>query len=170
MCEEEGEKFPIFYFHFHFHYSGLFNGEIVIWTPLAKEKTRFLSQHSDRVDWLSFSPDGRFLASADSEGKFIIWSAEVNKKTERIKREWYLIVIQFKSIQRYFRTGNPFTSTKEKEEGAIVFRGSLLRLRMSLTTNLHLTQTMARYKRNIGFLNKIYFNRNNTNITYNIIL
>jgi WD40 repeat protein len=87
MCEEEGEKFPIFYFYFHFHYSGLHNGRIVIWTPLAEEKTRILSQHSDRVDLLSFSPNGRFLASADSEGKFIIWSAEVNKKTERIKRE-----------------------------------------------------------------------------------
>jgi hypothetical protein len=32
------------------------------------------------MDSLSFSPDGRFLASADDDGKLIIWSAEVNKK------------------------------------------------------------------------------------------
>ncbi|XP_046634171.1 F-box-like/WD repeat-containing protein TBL1X isoform X2 [Daphnia pulicaria] len=56
---------------------GLNEGRIVIWTPLKKEKTRFLtSQHSDRVDWLSFSPDGRFLASEDMNGKLIIWSTE----------------------------------------------------------------------------------------------
>jgi WD40 repeat protein len=88
MCEEEGEKFPIFYFHFHFHYSGLFNGKIVIWTPLENEKERILtSQHSHHVRSLSFSPDGRFLASTDDEKKLIIWATEVNKKTERIKRE-----------------------------------------------------------------------------------
>jgi len=47
-----------------------------------------LSQHSNLVFWLSFSPDGRFLASADTSRKLIIWATEVNKKTERIKREW----------------------------------------------------------------------------------
>jgi WD40 repeat protein len=56
-------------------------GRILIWTPLdSKEKTRILSQHSGWVDLLSFSPDGRFLASADDDGKLIIWTIEVNKK------------------------------------------------------------------------------------------
>ncbi|XP_046460919.1 uncharacterized protein LOC124207482 isoform X1 [Daphnia pulex] len=55
--------------------SGLRDGKIVIWTPLAKEKTRILSQHSDRIVSLSFSPDGRFLASEDGE-KLIIWATE----------------------------------------------------------------------------------------------
>jgi WD40 repeat protein len=32
------------------------------------------------VDSLSFSPDERFLASADDDGKLIIWTIEVNKK------------------------------------------------------------------------------------------
>jgi WD40 repeat protein len=82
MDEEEGEQF----FIFHFHYSGRDKGKIIIWTPLAKEKTRFLSQHSSWVWSLSFSPDGRFLASSDMNGKLIIWLAEVNKKTrKRIK-------------------------------------------------------------------------------------
>jgi WD40 repeat protein len=67
-----------------FSFSGLDEGRIVIWTPLAKEKTRILSQHSNCVDSLSFSPDGRFLASEDEHGKLIIWATEV---TERIKRK-----------------------------------------------------------------------------------
>jgi WD40 repeat protein len=71
-----------------FSFSGFDKGKIVIWTPLdSKEKTRILiSQHSNRVESLSFSPDGRFLASEDGE-KLIIWATEVNKKTARAKRQ-----------------------------------------------------------------------------------
>jgi WD40 repeat protein len=59
-------------------------GRILIWTPLdSKEKTRILSQHSDRVDLLSFSPNGRFLASASWDGKLIIWATEVTKKKQK---------------------------------------------------------------------------------------
>ncbi len=91
MDKEEGQQIRIF--HFISLYSGLNEG-IVIWTPLAKEKTRILSQHSRWVQSLSFSPDGRFLASTGRDEKLIIWSTEVNKKTEPIKMVWYLVVIQ----------------------------------------------------------------------------
>jgi WD40 repeat protein len=86
MNEEEGQNnFALLIFHF----SGLVDGKIVIWTPLKKEKTRILNKHSDMLHSLSFSPDGRFLASADVSRIFIIiWATEVNKKTERIKRQW----------------------------------------------------------------------------------
>jgi WD40 repeat protein len=90
----QGGREAISHFSFHFHYSGMDDGRIVIWTPLAKEKTRILRQHSGWAMSLSFSPDRRFLASA-GHGKLIIWSTEVNKKTEPIKMVWYLVVIQY---------------------------------------------------------------------------
>ncbi len=83
------------------------NGEIVIWTPLEEEKIRILRQHSRWIDSLSFSPDGRFLASADSHGKLIIWSAEVNMKTERIKMECYLIVLTIQIYSTLFQNWQP---------------------------------------------------------------
>jgi WD40 repeat protein len=86
-------------------YSGLNEG-IVIWTPLAKKKTRILRQHSRFVAPLSFSPDGRFLASA-GYGELIIWSTEVNKKTEPIKMVWYLVVIQYWIYSTLFQNWEP---------------------------------------------------------------
>jgi WD40 repeat protein len=69
------------------------NGKVVIWTPLAKKKTRFLiSQHSRRVESLSFSPDGRFLASSDMHGKLIIWLAEVKQENGMDKKKQAVIL------------------------------------------------------------------------------
>jgi WD40 repeat protein len=81
MDEEEGEQFRIFDFLISFSFSGFGEGKIVIWTRLdSKEKTRILYRHSRWVSALSFSPDGRFLASAGCFGReLIIWSAEVNE-------------------------------------------------------------------------------------------
>ncbi|XP_046460968.1 WD repeat-containing protein 38-like [Daphnia pulex] len=51
-------------------------GKIVVWTPLENEKTKILKQHPRSVEWLSFSPDGRFLASTDFDRNLIIWATE----------------------------------------------------------------------------------------------
>ncbi len=88
-------------------YSGFEDGPVVIWTPLAKEKTRILRQHSGYVESVSFSPDGRFLASAGRHGKLIIWSTEVNKKTEPIKMVWYLVAIQYWIYSTLFQNWEP---------------------------------------------------------------
>jgi hypothetical protein len=66
-----------------------------------KLKTGILRQQSGWIEALSFSPDGRFLASAndlgiaDDSDSLIVWATEVNEKTERIKsKDGYLFVIQ----------------------------------------------------------------------------
>lgn len=87
-CREEVDC-VIFYLNsslvISFLFSGMDQGRILIWTPLEREKDeRILRQHSGVVDSLSFSPDGRFLASADTDGKLIIWSTEVSKENETI--------------------------------------------------------------------------------------
>ncbi len=83
MNQEEGGA--ISYFSFSFSFSGLNNRKIVVLTLLEKEKTRTLiSQQSHSfVMALSFSPDGRFLATTSGFGELIIWATEVNKKTEQ---------------------------------------------------------------------------------------
>ncbi|XP_046634011.1 uncharacterized protein LOC124313240 [Daphnia pulicaria] len=57
---------------------GLNNRKIVVLTVLEKEKTRTLiSQQSNSfVMALSFSPDGRFLATTSGFGELIIWATE----------------------------------------------------------------------------------------------
>ena len=46
-------------------------------TDETKQKRILPRKHSDWVWSLSFSPDGRFLASADLKEEIIIWSTEV---------------------------------------------------------------------------------------------
>ena len=65
----------------------MYDGSIVVWNPLETDETkqkRFLpGVHSGVVISLSFSPDGRFLASAADNGEIIIWSTEVRNWGER---------------------------------------------------------------------------------------
>ena len=60
--------------------SGLNDGSVVIWDALevnARKRGRILEPtHSYPLWSLSFSPDGRFLATA-SKNEIIIWLAEV---------------------------------------------------------------------------------------------
>ena len=57
----------------------MFDGSILIWSPLDKDKRPFVlvNEHSEQMHQVSFSPNGRFLASTDYERKLIIWSTKV---------------------------------------------------------------------------------------------
>lgn len=62
-------------------FSGLKNGSIVLWNPLdlnkIVNKKTLGSQHKGRVRDVSYSPDGRFLASIGNDDQIVIRSTEV---------------------------------------------------------------------------------------------
>jgi transducin (beta)-like 1 len=57
----------------------MFGGSISIWSPMEKDKRPFTltGGHSEQLSQVSFSPNGRFLASTDYERKLVIWSTKV---------------------------------------------------------------------------------------------
>jgi len=55
------------------------DGSISIWAPLGKKMRPLLllNGHTEQLHQVSFSPNGRYLASTDYDRKLIIWSTKV---------------------------------------------------------------------------------------------
>ena len=101
------------------NYSGLVDGSVVLWNPLEMDKTKqkqFLPQkHSHRVDSLSFSPDGRSLASADEKiasvggwREIAIFSTEVSNRVKDVCTYWTRV-----RVDAEFRCNNESTNRRE---------------------------------------------------------
>jgi WD40 repeat protein len=64
-----------------FHCSGCHGDDLLIWDLQmgeAETEPRRLHGHSDLIHSVAFSPDGRFLASGDKNGKVMVWRTKVN--------------------------------------------------------------------------------------------
>ncbi|MEM9482296.1 MAG: LamG-like jellyroll fold domain-containing protein [Cyanobacteria bacterium P01_F01_bin.116] len=63
------------------------DGTITLWTTLSGVCKSFktLSSHSCTVTSLSFSPDGRLLASADADGQIILWDLRHHEESHTIQ-------------------------------------------------------------------------------------
>jgi len=64
-----------------FRCSGSSDGEVLVWhlqMDGAEPNQRKLPGHSGLVRSVAYSPDGRFLASADKNGKVLVWCTQVN--------------------------------------------------------------------------------------------
>ncbi len=68
------------------HSSGLGNGSIVVWTPLAKDANpQYLKEHKPKngravINDLLFSPDGRKLVSHVCSGDLVVWCTKVTSR------------------------------------------------------------------------------------------
>jgi WD40 repeat protein len=56
------------------------NGQLQVWDAVAGKVKFPLEGHSKRVDSLSYSPDGRYFASAGQDGWVILWDPESRRK------------------------------------------------------------------------------------------
>ncbi len=71
---------------FQFRCSGCLN-ELLVWdlqVDGAETKWRKLPGHSDWVGSVAYSPDGRLLASADWNGKLLVWCTKVNPPSNNL--------------------------------------------------------------------------------------
>ena len=51
------------------------DAKVRLWDPISGEVLLVLEGHSQRVNAVAFSPDGRTLASADHKGEIKLWQA-----------------------------------------------------------------------------------------------
>ena len=66
-------------------FSSVDDNSIRIWDITKESYVKVLSSHTDTVNYISFSPDGRFLASATKDGLIQIWNIDDGNCIKEIK-------------------------------------------------------------------------------------
>ena len=80
------------------------NGEVIIRSTSNKATIQKLRGHSERVDAVQFSEDGKYLASGSADGTIIIWKQkEVNNEpSAKIDKVWVEHNVQRTGIQQVY--------------------------------------------------------------------
>lgn len=60
-------------------------GEVKLWSANNGALKQTLTGHTDAVRAVAFSPDGRFLASADNKGTIILWNVQTGQRLRSFK-------------------------------------------------------------------------------------
>jgi WD40 repeat protein len=94
-----------------FRCSGCSGGNLFVWDSKvdgAATNPRKLGGHSSGVTSVAFSPDGRFLASADFSGKVLVWCTQVNPSSNNLNHS------DFNFKLNLCRSGSPSFNWKQK--------------------------------------------------------
>ena len=80
------------------------NGEVIIRSTSNKATIQKLRGHSEKVDAVQFSEDGKYLASGSADGTIIIWKQkEVNNEpSAKIDKVWVEHNVQRTGIQQVY--------------------------------------------------------------------
>ena len=80
------------------------NREVIIRSPYDKAANQTLRGHSEIVDAVQFSEDGKYLASGSADGTIIIWKQKEvkNKPSARIDKVWVEHNVQRTGIQQVY--------------------------------------------------------------------
>ena len=96
---------------FQFRCSGCWNGKVLVWdlqVDGAATYPRKLPGHSGWVRSVAFSPDGRFLASAEECGKVLVWCTKVNPPSNNLNNSGFNFKLNL------CRSGSPSFNCKQK--------------------------------------------------------
>ncbi len=61
------------------------SGKVVIWNLANGAPRHQLAEHTDEVNSLAFSPDGRTLATAGEDGRVVLWSTDNGQKMQSLE-------------------------------------------------------------------------------------
>lgn len=65
------------------------NREVIIRSPYDKAANQTLRGHSERVDAVQFSEDGKYLASGSADGTIIIWKQKEDNSYQNSENDYY---------------------------------------------------------------------------------
>jgi WD40 repeat protein len=65
--------------------SGSYDKAVKLWSIESQKEVTMLQGHSESVNSIAFSPDGKYLASGSLDNKVKLWSVESQKEVATLQ-------------------------------------------------------------------------------------